>query len=97
MSVVDCPECKGARLKKESLGVTVGGINIDELCKKPINKTMVFFDELKLSQRDEMIAKAIIKEIKDRIKFLSSVGLEYLTLSRSSGTLSGGESPPPSA
>lgn len=92
MSVVDCPECEGARLKKESLGVTVGGINIDELCKKPINKTMVFFDELKLSQRDEMIAKAIIKEIKDRIKFLSSVGLEYLTLSRSSGTLSGGES-----
>ena len=92
MSVVDCPECKGARLKKESLGVTVGGINIDELCKKPINKTMVFFDEMKLSQRDEMIAKAIIKEIKDRIKFLSSVGLEYLTLSRSSGTLSGGES-----
>lgn len=92
MSVVDCSECKGARLKKESLGVTVGGINIDELCKKPINKTMVFFDELKLSQRDEMIAKAIIKEIKDRIKFLSSVGLEYLTLSRSSGTLSGGES-----
>ncbi len=92
MSVVDCPECKGARLKKESLGVTVGGINIDELCKKPINKTMVFFDDLKLSQRDEMIAKAIIKEIKDRIKFLSSVGLEYLTLSRSSGTLSGGES-----
>lgn len=92
MSVVDCPECKGARLKKESLGVTVGGINIDELCKKPINKTMVFFDELKLSQRDEMIAKAIIKEIKDRIRFLSSVGLEYLTLSRSSGTLSGGES-----
>ena len=91
MSVVDCPECKGARLKKESLGVTVGGINIDELCKKPINKTMVFFDELKLSQRDEMIAKAIIKEIKDRIRFLSSVGLEYLTLSRSSGTLSGGE------
>ena len=92
MSVVDCPECKGARLKKESLGVTVGGINIDGLCKKPINKTMVFFDELKLSQRDEMIAKAIIKEIKDRIRFLSSVGLEYLTLSRSSGTLSGGES-----
>ena len=92
MSVVDCPECKCARLKKESLGFTVGGINIDELCKKPINKTMVFFDELKLSQRDEMIAKAIIKEIKDRIKFLSSVGLEYLTLSRSSGTLSGGES-----
>lgn len=92
MSVVDCPECKGARLKKESLGVTVGGINIDELCKKPINKAMVFFDELKFSQRDEMIAKAIIKEIKDRIKFLSSVGLEYLTLSRSSGTLSGGES-----
>ncbi len=92
MSIVDCPECKGARLKKESLSVTVGDINIDDLCKKPISKTLEFFDELQLSARDEMIAKAIIKEIKDRIRFLSSVGLEYLTLSRSSGTLSGGES-----
>ncbi len=92
MSIVDCPDCKGARLKKESLGVTVGDINIDDLCKMPISKTLEFFEQLKLSTRDEMISEAIIKEIKERIKFLASVGLDYLTLSRSSGTLSGGES-----
>ncbi len=92
MSVVDCPDCKGARLKKESLGVTVGGINIDTLCKKSLAQTGEFFDNLSLSKRDEMIAKAIIKEINDRVRFLTSIGLEYLTLSRSSGTLSGGES-----
>ncbi len=92
MSIVDCPDCKGARLKKESLGVTVGGINIDTLCKKSLSQTSEFFDNLSLSKRDEMIAKAIIKEIKDRVRFLTSIGLEYLTLSRSSGTLSGGES-----
>ncbi len=92
MSIVECPDCKGARLKKESLGVTVADTNIDELCRKPISEALGFFDNLKLSSRDEMIAKAIIKEIKDRIRFLTSVGLEYLTLSRSSGTLSGGES-----
>ncbi len=92
MSIVECPDCKGARLKKESLGVTVGDIDIISLCDKPISKSLEFFENLKLSARDEMIAKAIIKEIKDRIRFLSSVGLEYLTLSRSSGSLSGGES-----
>lgn len=92
MSVVQCPDCKGARLKRESLSVTVGDINIHELCNKPIIKALEFFENLSLSARDEMIARAIIKEIKDRIRFLSSVGLEYLTLARSSGTLSGGES-----
>lgn len=92
MTAVECPECGGARLKKESLGVTVGGLNIDEICHKSMTGTLEFFDKLTLSQRDEMIAKAIIKEIRERLNFLTSVGLEYLTLSRSAGTLSGGES-----
>lgn len=92
LSTVECPGCKGARLKKESLGVTVGGINIDEMCHKSMTATLDFFDKLTLSARDEMIAKAIVKEIRERLTFLTSVGLEYLTLSRSAGTLSGGES-----
>ena len=92
MTAVDCPECGGARLKKESLFVTVGGINIHEFCCKSIKEALVFLDDLKLSKRDMMIADAIIKEIKSRMKFLASVGLDYLTLTRSSGTLSGGES-----
>ena len=92
MTAVDCPECGGARLKKESLFVTVGGINIYEFCSKSIKDALVFLEGLKLSQRDMMIADAIIKEIKSRMKFLASVGLDYLTLTRSSGTLSGGES-----
>ena len=92
MTAVECPECGGARLKKESLFVTVGGININEFCSKSIKDALVFLDGLKLSDRDMMIADAIIKEIKSRMKFLASVGLDYLTLTRSSGTLSGGES-----
>lgn len=92
MTAVECPECGGARLKKESLFVTVGGINIHEFCCKSIKEALVFLDDLKLSKRDMMIADAIIKEIKSRMKFLASVGLDYLTLTRSSGTLSGGES-----
>ncbi len=92
MTVEDCPECSGARLKKESLCVTVGGINIHEFCSKSIKDALVFIENLNLSQRDMMIAEAIIKEIRSRMNFLSSVGLEYLTLTRSSGTLSGGES-----
>jgi len=92
MTAVECPECGGARLKKESLFVTVGGININEFCSKSIKDALVFLDGLKLSDRDIMIADAIIKEIKSRMKFLASVGLDYLTLTRSSGTLSGGES-----
>ncbi len=92
MTAVECPECGGARLKKESLCVTVGGINIYEFCSKSIKDALAFLDGLKLSERDMMIADAIIKEIKSRMKFLASVGLDYLTLTRSSGTLSGGES-----
>ena len=91
MSTVKCPECGGARLRKESLGVTVGGINIDEFVNKPIDDEIEFLDSLVLSERDSMIAVQIIKEIRSRLNFLSSVGLNYLTLARSSATLSGGE------
>ena len=91
MSTVKCPECGGARLRKESLGVTVGGINIDEFVNKSIDEEIAFLDSLTLSERDKMIAGQIIKEIRSRLNFLSSVGLNYLTLARSSATLSGGE------
>lgn len=92
MSTVKCPECHGARLRKESLCVTVGGINIDEFANKSIVKEIEFLDSLQLTSREQMIAKLIIKEIKDRLTFLHSVGLGYLTLARSSASLSGGES-----
>ena len=91
MSTVECPECGGSRLRKESMGVTVGGINIDEFSRKSINDEIEFLDKLSLSERDSMIAEQIIKEIRSRLSFLSSVGLDYLTLARSSATLSGGE------
>lgn len=87
-----CPKCNGARLKKESLAVTVGGINIHQLSQKTILEIMEFFENLHLSNRDMLIGKRIIKEIKERLGFLKSVGLEYLSLSRAAGTLSGGES-----
>lgn len=92
MSTVKCPECHGARLRKESLCVTVGGINIDEFANKSIVKAIEFLDSLTLTEREQMIAKLIVKEIKDRLTFLHSVGLGYLTLARSSASLSGGES-----
>lgn len=92
MSTVKCPECHGARLRKESLCVTVGGINIDEFANKSIVKAIEFLDSLALTDREQMIAKLIVKEIKDRLTFLRSVGLGYLTLARSSASLSGGES-----
>ncbi len=91
MSTVNCPECGGARLRKESLCVTVGGINIDEFTKKSIGGEIEFLDKMNLSSRDTMIAEQIIKEIRSRLDFLSSVGLDYLTLARPSATLSGGE------
>lgn len=91
MSSDKCPECGGARLRKESLGVTVGGINIDEFANKPITEELEFLDTLALTEREEMIASMIIKEIRSRLQFLSSVGLNYLSLARSSATLSGGE------
>lgn len=92
MSTVKCPECHGARLRKESLCVTVGGINIDEFANKSIVKAIEFLDSLTLTDREQMIAKLIVKEIKDRLTFLRSVGLGYLTLACSSASLSGGES-----
>ena len=93
MSNVPCPSCHGDRLKKEILAVTVGGINISDFCKMSVTDALAFLDQLQpqLSQRDGMIAGQILKEIRSRLGFLRSVGLEYLTLSRSSGTLSGGE------
>ena len=92
MTACPCPECGGSRLKPEILSVTVGGINIYEFTQMSITQGLDFLDNLKLSERDMQIARLILKEICSRLQFLSSVGLEYLTLSRSSGTLSGGES-----
>ncbi len=87
-----CPECKGARLRPEMLSVTVGGININEFTNLSISEELKFIDNLVFDERESIIASGIIKEIKARLEFLSKVGLDYLTLSRSSGTLSGGES-----
>lgn len=92
MNSIPCDECGGKRLSQESLSVTVGGINISDLCDKSILDIIDFIENLKLSSKEQAIAEQIIKEIKARLNFLKSVGLEYLTLSRSSGTLSGGES-----
>lgn len=92
MKACDCPDCHGARLKPVSLGVTVCGINIYDFTKMSITKELAFLDTLKLSPREQLIAEQILKEIRSRLQFLVSVGLEYLTLARSSGTLSGGES-----
>ena len=86
-----CPVCQGRRLTQNSLAVTVGGINIDELCSKSVKNAVKFFDELVLLGSDAVISKEIIKEIKARLSFLDRVGLDYLTLSRKAGTLSGGE------
>ncbi len=91
MSEVECPECHGERLKKESLSVTVGGLNISDFCKMPVDDALAFLDKLELTGREHQIADLILKEIRERLGFLRSVGLEYLTLSRASGTLSGGE------
>lgn len=94
MTSEKCPDCGGARLCKEALSVTVGGKNIDEVSNLSIDKSLEFIDSLNetLSDRDLMIGRIILKEISDRLRFLSSVGLGYLTLARSAGTLSGGES-----
>ncbi|MGX8711871.1 MAG: excinuclease ABC subunit UvrA [bacterium] len=92
MSAIPCDACHGKRLSPISLAVTVGGINISDFCDKSVTQALDFINHLELSERDTMIATAILKEIRSRLGFLQSVGLEYLTLSRSSGTLSGGES-----
>ena len=92
MSEVDCPVCHGKRLRDEYLAVTVGDKNISDLTDFSVKDALTFFKEIKLSKHDSFVGERIIKEIKERLGFLGSVGLEYLTLSRSSGTLSGGES-----
>lgn len=92
MSTMLCPDCHGERLKKEILAVTVGGKNISEFCKMSISEAISFIDTVELSEHDQMIAYQIFKELTSRLLFLESVGLDYLTLSRSAGTLSGGES-----
>ncbi|MCM1007734.1 MAG: excinuclease ABC subunit UvrA [Ruminococcus flavefaciens] len=92
MSETLCPECKGKRLRDEYLAVTVGDKNIADLTGLSVKDALGFFMDIKLSKQESLIGERIVKEIKERLGFLSSVGLEYLTLSRSSGTLSGGES-----
>ena len=92
MSTETCPDCGGARLKKEILAVTVAGKNIDEFTHLSVKKALEFIEQIKLSSREQMIAEQILKEIRSRLHFLVSVGLDYLTLARASATLSGGES-----
>ena len=91
MDFIPCPACKGKRLSREILSVTVGGLNIFEVCSLNVSRALQFFDELKLDSTEEQIAKEILKEIRARLGFLKSVGLDYLTLWRKAGTLSGGE------
>lgn len=91
MNINDCPVCAGARLRKESLSVTVGEKNIDEICRMSIRECMRFFDDLSISRDKALISERIRKEIRERLQFLIDVGMDYLSLSRSSGTLSGGE------
>ena len=92
MSAIPCDCCHGQRLSKESLAVTVGGINIAQFCEMRVVQALVFLDDLQLTERERMIAAAILKEVRARLGFLKNVGLEYLTLSRAASTLSGGES-----
>lgn len=92
MNAVDCPQCHGDRLKKESLSVLIGGMNISQLCRLSVTAMLDFFDQLQLTEKEQQISYQVIKEIRSRLEFLRNVGLEYLTLSRASATLSGGES-----
>ncbi|NLH01094.1 MAG: excinuclease ABC subunit UvrA [Clostridiales bacterium] len=92
MGEYECPDCHGLRLKKEVLAVTVGGIRITDFTAMSVTEELAFIDSLSLEPRDAMIANRILKEIRERLEFLKSVGLQYLTLSRSAGSLSGGES-----
>jgi excinuclease ABC subunit A len=88
---IDCPRCRGRRLSDMVLGVTVGGLNIDEICRLSISKMLEFVEGLELSESEAKIAREVLKEIKARLNFLISVGLDYLNLARRAGTLSGGE------
>jgi len=91
MREVPCPACQGSRLKPVSLAVTIGGKSIAEVCALPINETADFLRELELSTREKQIAERVLKEIQERLNFLLDVGLDYLSLNRPSGSLSGGE------
>ncbi len=91
MEELDCPKCGGSRLNPEVLAVTVGGLNIDQFCRLSVTKALEFVNGLQFSEMEMQIAREIIKELKARLGFLESVGLEYLTLARRSGSLSGGE------
>lgn len=91
MTVTPCEECHGQRLKAESLAVTVAGKNIAEMCDMSVGEILTFLNEMELTERQQFIGSQILKEIKARVGFLNNVGLEYLTLSRATGTLSGGE------
>ena len=88
---IDCPRCQGRRLSDMVLGVTVGGLNIDQICRLSIEKMLEFVEGLRFGESEEKIAREILKEIKSRLNFLVSVGLDYLNLARTAGTLSGGE------
>ena len=92
MSECPCPTCQGKRLKREALAVTVGGSSIHDFCEKPVEEALAFLDTITLTETQSMIADQILKEIRSRLGFLRSVGLQYLTLTRQAGTLSGGES-----
>ena len=91
MRLVSCPECEGARLKPESLAVTIDGNNINDVCSLSIRDALEVFRTLELTEREKMIAERVLKEVNERVRFLVDVGLDYLTLNRSSGTLAGGE------
>ena len=92
MAETACPDCHGARLRPEVLAVTVGGLNISEFTALPITEELAFLNRLTLSEKDAQIAESILREVRSRLHFLQSVGLQYLTLARSASTLSGGES-----
>ena len=92
MAEIQCPDCCGARLKKEVLAVTVGGMSITSFTELPITDELAFLDSVQFSEKQAMIAESILREIRSRLRFLQDVGLQYLTLSRSASTLSGGES-----
>jgi len=91
MNVRPCPACNGARLRKESLHVKIGGLNISQVTEKSIKEARGFFDELDLTAREREIARRILKEVRERLTFMENVGLDYLTLNRLSGSLAGGE------
>lgn len=91
MQECTCGECKGSRLKPEAMAVTVGGKNIYEFCSMSVSEELDFVNNLELTEKEQMIGNLVLKEIKERLTFLNSVGLDYLSLARESGTLSGGE------